>query len=206
MKKGSVGVWIGALLVVISIILIGYYYSIGTNNGSGGNNGGDNGNYVPPDADIQYIHLSSDTVVTGDFVNINTKIKNLGSETNTYMIEAGIIPKRVAQEWNLLSILPMSSYASIDCCTGQENIKDVYVTVDGFSSSDEITLTVRSPYPTIVDKCGSTDYWDGCLGIGGREYIAYVIVANHCNWKDGIQQPGYTMYDYKTKIIKITCW
>jgi hypothetical protein len=107
----------------------------------------------------------------GEEVTIKYKIKNNGP-AGTYLIETGIIPKKVAQAWGFdvktFSIFGLFSIFNPQCCEGQENI---YGKLQHFNKGQihSFSVKVKVPYEGIPDLCYDNKYWDG-----SGEYALYI--------------------------------
>ncbi|MHA1971472.1 MAG: hypothetical protein ACTSW1_00685 [Candidatus Hodarchaeales archaeon] len=148
-------------------------------------------------------HLSApEQAKVGEEVTISGLVKNIGDGTYTFIVDIGIIPQAVAKDWGFLSLFPLSTFESFDCCPGQENIDDVRLTLEA-GESETVSATVKVPYSGIEDKCYNNDYWDPVPPVGGKSYIVYMSVHNKC------YAPGDTSrvtYDFETRYIYVTRW
>lgn len=143
----------------------------------------------------------------GEYINVEFKVKNRGA-SGDYLIEAGIIPKSVAKNWELsfagddlfsiydifgkFSIFDKFNQFPIECCDNQPNF--VATTITNFGSGEINTVNLqrlRVPYEGIGDLCYDNTYWNGT-----GEYVLYVVMKTGC-FPDG---EGVT---YETKIINI---
>ena len=233
----NTGLWIGGILVLVSIILIVYFVMLPgitpltcgngvcepgetTQNcqqdccnfphcGDGICGYGETSQNCPQDCNIA--EPTAGTVILVDVpeegtcsqsVNIKAQVKNNGPERALFFVEAAIVPR----EENWLSVFGLSTVNGGQCCQGQENVLDKWIEIEPYQTSPVLDFQVKAPYDGIQDLCGSYNYYDGCGWWPlARLYTVYVLTANHCNYKEGIQQPGYNLLDIKTDTIGLYC-
>lgn len=110
-------------------------------------------------------------------ITITCDIKG-GSQDMEIIYEVGVIPERIANEWELPIFSTINSGGEFGCCPNQENINDKKITIKS-NEVKTISLTTKMPYDGIQDKCMNNDYWDGEEG----KYSAYAVINNKCSIK-----------------------
>lgn len=146
---------------------------------------------------IYDVQLFKDTFKSAEEVEVRFRVKNTG-DTGDYLIEAGIIPKSVAEDWGfnyegqeLFSIFDWLTTTSTECCVGQQNIfaKTTNLKTDEIN---EVSIKIpNAPYSDIRDLCYDNNYWDG-----EGEYVLYVTMKTGC-YPDGEE------VTYETIILNI---
>ena len=141
--------------------------------------------------------IQDNIVESGERVIVQFQVKNNG-DTGDYLIETGIIPKSVAEDWGfkyegmeLFASLDWLTQKNTECCEGQPNI---FAKTTKLKSGEIDTFSIqipKAPYSEIKDLCYDNEYWDG-----EGEYVLYIIV------KTGCYPEGETV-TYETKIITI---
>lgn len=202
---------IGVVLIVVSLVLFGLYYGgyIQVPDGGNGGNGGTTTTVGYPQGEIVKLNIKSPN---NYFENtkaddIKVKVKNSGNAEGDFLVEVGIIPKKVAREWDMLNMLALGDNFGGQCCRGQENIEDKWVTIaPGETRTIDFSRDLKTPYSSIIDRCGNTNYWDGCVwNTWEDDYVVYAVMSNHCHYKEGEEQSGYVLYDQKTNSITLKC-
>lgn len=126
-----------------------------------------------------------------ELTSVKLRVKNNLLTSNYVMVEGGIIPDSVSQRWFGISGAVIGSNQGTECCEGQPNIEDTYITL-GAMESRIVTFRLRTPHEDIEDRCGDTEYYAGA----GAQYTAYGVTANHCNFVGGTKKSGFEMYDH----------
>jgi len=151
----------------------------------------------PSNIDVSITSFNAPSSGTsGQSVPLTYTIKNTGNVRATFLVDAGIISKSTASDWGFtFSFLKeLSTFTTFDCCPGQENIEDAWLTLDPGESATK-SVYVTAPYPGLVDKCYDNVYYDGVF----KDYVAYVSVHNKC-----YGESGRVTYDWDTDTIYIT--
>ena len=164
---------------------------------------------VPPPGNynIKILSVSSERKFEEGQENIliEFKAKNLG-ERGKYLVETGIIPKSVAEDWGYDIPETFSLFDWYDiryktaCCPGQENI--FANTIHDWDTNEEHIFKIRipkAPYEDIPDKCFSNQYWDGT-----GEYVLYVTGRAMAGSETGCYPEGVQAGDPHLKLIEIT--
>lgn len=145
---------------------------------------------------IYDIQLFQDTFQQGEEVEVRFRVDNNGDAGN-YLIEVGIIPKSVAEDWGFsyggmaFSVFDWFTTVSTECCEGQPNIfaKTAYFNVQ---ETNEFSITIpKAPYSEIADLCYDNNYW-----AGEGEYVLYVTMKTGC-------YPEGEEVTYETILIEI---
>ena len=141
--------------------------------------------------------IQDNIVESGERVIVQFQVKNNG-DTGDYLIETGIIPKSVAEDWGfkyegmeLFASLDWLTQKNTECCEGQPNI---FAKTTKLKSGEIDTFSIqipKAPYSGMADLCYDNEYWKG-----EGEYVLYIIV------KTGCYPEGETV-TYETKIITI---
>lgn len=172
----------------------------------GGGNGNGNGNGENNEmAEITEMSISRTLIGQKETLVVSGKIKNNLDSTHTYLLELGIIPFSVSEDWFgitpedlkegeskwwewviiLQKLNPLfATYEhepETQCCEGQENIEDYSITLES-KEEYEFSFTVKAPHKDIEDKCGNTDYWGGY-----GDYVVYTYLTTAC-YPDGVGQ------------------
>lgn len=155
------------------------------------------------------IKISKTKVSPKGIITITGKIKNNLDKSQKYLLEVGIIPSGVADDWYIpyqtvaeakrgevkwydwAAILFRwpTLFATIEytpetqCCENQENIEDYWVTLEP-NEEYEFNFNVKAPHKDIEDKCGNTDYW-----VGEGDYVVYAYLTTGCTI-EGPEYPG----------------
>lgn len=152
-------------------------------------------------------------IKSGQQVKIVFKIKSSETTYTSYwtqdkdnlLVEAGVIPKEVADAWGFTGesgtysiINPIRTDSKRDaCCKGQPNIEDNLETfatgaiqqIMGTGVDVPFEYTLQVPFKDTTDQCGNTQYWNP-----KKEYVIYVVVKNGC-YKDGFLHGIYLKKD-----------
>jgi len=118
---------------------------------------------------ITEISPNKDTYRPGEEVTVKVKVKNNRNYPVKTLVEVGAVPKGT---WGLT--IPLATVRYGDCCEGQENIEDAWVTLN---ANEETTLEfkIKLPYKGIKDLCYDNEYWKG-----EGEYVIYAVAVKDC--------------------------
>jgi len=179
-------------------------------NGDDGNGDDGNGNGISQEvSSLSNLEISKTLVKQKGKLTIEGRIENGLDKSQKYLLEVGIIPTKVADDWGfkydptskrgswkwwLLASLfaVVETSPETQCCEGQENIKDYWVTLEPNEEYD-FSFEVNAPYSEIPDRCGNTDYW-----VGTGDYVVYAYLTTDCKKNNGIFQ------DFSTTRIEIS--
>lgn len=134
----------------------------------------------------------------GGINRLCVNVKNDRPVTTNYMVEVGIIPTKVAENWFPSRLSFFGKANGGECCPGQENIEDKFIEL-GPLEEKQVCLTVDAPDSGIEDRCGMAEYWGG----KGEKYKSYFLVSNHCHYKNGREHEGFELYDVKLRNMQV---
>lgn len=199
-------VLIAGLIVLAVVFIFAYWYIFIYQEGGDGIQCKDDDGVCPPgcnslndndcpvgyvDAEVVTLYGPSD-VSPGQEVDLSMIIKNIGDTRTKFLVEMGIIPVPVAENWGFLSLFTLATMETGQCCPGQENLFDTWITLDPMES-ETVEVRIKAPHMLIEDKCFDNDYWDGVL----KNYVIYASIHDEC-WDP---TTGHLTYDFETKYV-----